>query len=274
MRKTAKVIIAGEGGQGIQTIAKIIASAAATAGSETSYIPSFGVEQRGAPSVAFLIIGQEKIHYPRFDAADLIILLQQRAVSAIIKYISLNTAVIFDESTVDIQDFKNMTKNFSAIPAAAIAAEKSLPKSPNILMLGALTRLLNLRDNIVWQITAQILNKKMPTPTDIEKNHKLFLAGKKFPMKKNNFNRSTLISQNKPIKTSSADKQAIVLPDRCKSCGICLVQCPVKALSFGKITGFLALPIPEINLEKCAACGACSRFCPDGAIAVVKKITK
>ena len=58
-----KIVLAGEGGQGVQSIAKILVEAGYEANKEILYIPNFGVEQRGGVSVAFCQIGDEKIGY-------------------------------------------------------------------------------------------------------------------------------------------------------------------------------------------------------------------
>ncbi|PIU02197.1 ketoisovalerate oxidoreductase, partial [Candidatus Shapirobacteria bacterium CG09_land_8_20_14_0_10_49_15] len=53
-----KIIFAGEGGQGVQVIAEILAKAAFWDGQPSLYIPNFGVEQRGGVSLAFVVIDQ------------------------------------------------------------------------------------------------------------------------------------------------------------------------------------------------------------------------
>ena len=72
-----KILLAGEGGQGVQTIAEVLAEAFALEGKEVSYIPAFGVEQRGTPSVAYLIVSNKEIRYPKFELADYLIILQK-----------------------------------------------------------------------------------------------------------------------------------------------------------------------------------------------------
>ena len=42
-----KIVLAGEGGQGVQIIANMLAESAYAEGKEAAYIPNFGVEQRG-----------------------------------------------------------------------------------------------------------------------------------------------------------------------------------------------------------------------------------
>lgn len=55
-----KIVLAGEGGQGVQSIAKILVEAGYEAGKQILYIPNFGVEQRGGVSIAFCQISDEK----------------------------------------------------------------------------------------------------------------------------------------------------------------------------------------------------------------------
>ena len=58
-------------------------------------------------------------------------------------------------------------------------------------------------------------------------------------------------------------------PDICKSCGLCIVRCPMKCLSFDKEQNeYLGMPTIQCDIEKCIACGTCERVCPDCAIRV------
>jgi len=64
MSEIVKIALAGEGGQGVQSVAQILTEAAALEGKEILYIPNFGVEQRGGVSIAFVQIGDQKIGAP------------------------------------------------------------------------------------------------------------------------------------------------------------------------------------------------------------------
>ncbi len=44
----------------------------------------------------------------------------------------------------------------------------------------------------------------------------------------------------------------------CISCGACIGECPVEAISEGEIY--------VIDASKCTDCGACAGVCPSGAI--------
>ncbi len=117
-----KVLFAGEGGQGVQVIAEILAKAAYGQGKKATYIPNFGVEQRGGISLAFVIIEDQPVVYPKFEKADLLVVLSDRSWSRVEPYIGSKTMVIKG-------------------PAMKDGLQSSLPsKVWNIVVLGHLNR--------------------------------------------------------------------------------------------------------------------------------------
>jgi len=89
-----KILIAGEGGQGIQAIAEILARAAFLESKQALYIPNFGVEQRGGVSLAFVTIDSQPIVYPKFEKADILAILSERSWERIKNYVGLQTKII------------------------------------------------------------------------------------------------------------------------------------------------------------------------------------
>src|SRR5712691_9064292 len=58
----------------------------------------------------------------------------------------------------------------------------------------------------------------------------------------------------------------------CKSCGECIVKCPVNAISWDTMRlGLLGEPAILIDLDKCIGCETCERICPDSAIKITNK---
>lgn len=58
----------------------------------------------------------------------------------------------------------------------------------------------------------------------------------------------------------------------CKSCGECIMKCPVNAISWhDKELGMLGEPAIFIDLDKCIGCETCERICPDHAIEITNK---
>lgn len=89
-----KILLAGEGGQGIQVIAQILAKASFIEGKYSLYIPNFGVEQRGGVSLAFLVIEDKLVYYPKFKKADIVAILSSRSFDRVKQYINAQTLVI------------------------------------------------------------------------------------------------------------------------------------------------------------------------------------
>jgi 2-oxoglutarate ferredoxin oxidoreductase subunit delta len=61
--------------------------------------------------------------------------------------------------------------------------------------------------------------------------------------------------------------------ERCKSCGQCVIACPVKIIGFtDRINekGYRPAGIPAELMEKCIGCTSCGRMCPDLVITVYK----
>ena len=100
MAKVVKIALAGEGGQGVQSIAEILAEAANEEGKNALYIPNFGVEQRGGVSIAYVQISDGPIGAPKFNKADILIPLSPRSVKRTQTYAGKDTVYIYDNSLI------------------------------------------------------------------------------------------------------------------------------------------------------------------------------
>lgn len=90
--RAARFLFAGEGGQGVQLAAEILAYSAFLEGKKASMIPNFGVEQRGGVSLAFVKI--DDCNYPKFEGADILAIFCDRAIERVKNYIGPGTKVI------------------------------------------------------------------------------------------------------------------------------------------------------------------------------------
>ena len=137
-----RILIAGEGGQGVQLIAEILAKAAFKEGKSASYIPNFGVEQRGGVSLAFIVIDEKSIPYPKFEIADILIPMSSRARDRI-KGCRNKSTIYIDAAGLDIKD---------------------LPKKVhNIFILGILLKTLK---SVKEETVLDVLDDKMKTKYD------------------------------------------------------------------------------------------------------------
>ncbi|MFZ5634200.1 MAG: 2-oxoacid:acceptor oxidoreductase family protein [Bacillota bacterium] len=141
MAKAVKIILAGEGGQGVQSVAEIIAEAANEEGREALYIPNFGVEQRGGVSVAYLQIGDNPIGSPKFLTADIVIALSDRAIYRTRKYVGPETVFVYDAGIEVPKDaIPTNAKKVLAIPALQVANDELTPRVFNVIIMGAVVK--------------------------------------------------------------------------------------------------------------------------------------
>ncbi len=136
MAKTSKIILAGEGGQGVQSIAGILAEAANQQGREALYIPNFGVEQRGGVSVAYLQISDQPLGSPKFLTGDLVVALSYRAIERTAQYCNSQTLFIYDSGIEAAENILPEAQNLG-IPALEAATRHLSPRVFNMLILGA-----------------------------------------------------------------------------------------------------------------------------------------
>jgi 2-oxoglutarate ferredoxin oxidoreductase subunit gamma len=137
-----RIVIAGEGGQGAQSIAKIIAQAAFDQGKKAVYVPYFSTEKRGGTTEAFAQIGDTVPAYPKFTKADLWVVLSQRAIQRIYSYLQDDTKVVVNSFLV--KDVSKIEKwHPLEINAGKIAAEElKKPRVFNMVMMGAMVSLI------------------------------------------------------------------------------------------------------------------------------------
>jgi len=134
----AKIALAGEGGQGVQSVAMILSEAAYDEGKEALYIPNFGVEQRGGVSVAYVQISDEVIGSPKFKTGDIVIALSDRAVYRTKKYVGPETTFVYDVNIEGVEkDLPTNAKSVLGIPAIKVAKEELHPRVFNVIILGA-----------------------------------------------------------------------------------------------------------------------------------------
>ncbi|MDD3852861.1 MAG: 2-oxoacid:acceptor oxidoreductase family protein [Syntrophomonadaceae bacterium] len=139
-----KIALAGEGGQGVQSVAEILAEAAYDEGKQTIYIPNFGLEQRGGVSIAFIQASDERIGAPKFNKADVVIALSERAVSRTAIYSDSNTLFVYDAGfKVEDEDFPKEYKQIIGLPALETANKELHPRVFNIIIMGAVIGLTN-----------------------------------------------------------------------------------------------------------------------------------
>jgi 2-oxoglutarate ferredoxin oxidoreductase subunit gamma len=286
------ILLAGEGGQGVQLIGQILAYAAEKQKKFASYIPNFGVEQRGGVSLAYVKISKAPIPYPKFRYADILVVLSDRAIKRTQNYIDDETIYLYDDSLVHNANIpvidrehkkgplkhstREMIKKLINIPANKIAQKDLDPRTFNFIILGALLGIIGtiaeekVEDVVDEQLAEKLKKQREIYELDLAALHtgiKLILENAKILEEKHEA-KDLKFSRNFEGPTAKITHYPVV----CKSCGMCQAKCPVKAISM--TTRDLAAyggPVPEWEMFKCIACEQCEHICPDSAINVQVK---
>jgi len=151
-KQLLRILLAGEGGQGIQTIAEILARAAFREGQKATYIPNFGVEQRGGVSLAFVQLSRQPIVFPKFSQADIMVVLCQRAVERVKNYYQAKTLSLYDSDLVQHSGL--------GFPATQLAEEQLSPRVFNMIILGALLKIVGIKKESVVKVLEEVLGAK------------------------------------------------------------------------------------------------------------------
>lgn len=130
-----KILLAGEGGQGVQLIGQLLTQACYLQDKPSLYIPNFGVEQRGGISLAFVVEGGDA-SYPKFQKADLLAIFCDRAYKRVVNHIAQETKIITGPAVTP-----GLVKN-----ATIVSGSDFSPKVHNIIILGKILKMTNLID--------------------------------------------------------------------------------------------------------------------------------
>jgi 2-oxoglutarate ferredoxin oxidoreductase subunit gamma len=177
-----KIALAGEGGQGVQSIAEILAEAAYNEDKQTIYIPNFGLEQRGGVSIAFIQFSDTRIGAPKFNKADVVIALSGRAVSRTASYSDENTIFVYDSGAkVKEEDFPEEARKIIGLAAIDTANHELHPRVFNIIIMGAV---IGLTQVVSFEAAKEALENKLAykfekNPELRELNYKALEIGKK-----------------------------------------------------------------------------------------------
>ncbi|MEK9183178.1 MAG: 2-oxoacid:acceptor oxidoreductase family protein [Patescibacteria group bacterium] len=155
-----KILLSGDGGQGIQLLSDIICRAAIDKGLFAVSIPNYGLEQRGGVSLSFAQIGVKEIFYPKFTKPDILLIMSEQARARTRQHQFPETKII------DIDKYK------AQMDAVGVPV-----KSQNIFFLGMLAKILSEADFCSREMILKLLEKKLGAKPGWEENKKAFESG-------------------------------------------------------------------------------------------------
>jgi indolepyruvate ferredoxin oxidoreductase beta subunit len=166
------VILAGVGGQGVLSVASIIAQAAVKEGFEVRQSEVHGMAQRGGAVLASLRIAQKKIAgdlVPK-GGADLIISMEPLESLRYVPYLKkdgiLVTAAEPFNNIANYPDINGIHSTVKKLPkwwiiqTAALAKEAGLAKAVNTVMVGAASCFLPIKSTTLEKTITEVFSKK------------------------------------------------------------------------------------------------------------------
>lgn len=181
------IILAGVGGQGILSIATVIGAAALADGLYLKQAEVHGMSQRGGDVQSNLRISSQPIASDLIPlaAADVIISLEPMEALRYVPYLSPEGWIITNTTPfVNIPDYPEMTEveselmnnpNVVAFDMDAVAKEVAIPRTSNMVLLGAATPFIGIPAEKIEKGIREIFGKKGDAV--VESNLKAFRAG-------------------------------------------------------------------------------------------------
>lgn len=133
---TEKIICAGFGGQGIMVLGKILAYCAMLENKHTTWMPSYGAEQRGGTAHSMVVFSNEFVASPVVAEPDTAILMNQPSVDKFLPKVKKDGLVILNSSLAKINS-RRSDITLIKIPLTELASGIGNVKTANMVALGA-----------------------------------------------------------------------------------------------------------------------------------------
>jgi 2-oxoisovalerate ferredoxin oxidoreductase beta subunit len=172
-RPTLGLRFAGFGGQGILSLGLCVAEAGRLAGCHSSWLPSYGPEQRGGAASCSVVLSGKPVGSPAVDNPDVLICMNQPAYERFAPTVRPGGIIIRD-ATVPVGTPPPGCRTW-AVPAIDLALQQGVPRAANTVMLAALHQLGGTgvpAQAMLLALDASFRSK----PSLVEKNRRVFDA--------------------------------------------------------------------------------------------------
>lgn len=138
-----KILNAGSGGQGVLTMGNVLGNAAMIDDYFITYLPSYGAAMRGGTANCTLCISDEEIASPVASTPDILVAMNQPSLMAFISRLEPGGQLLYNADLVDYVPERGDLDIYAA-PANVIARGLDTERSANMVMLGALIRMIKI----------------------------------------------------------------------------------------------------------------------------------
>ncbi len=171
--ETLRFLLSGSGGQGVISLAILLADAAAIYGGHNAIQSQvYGPEARGGATRSDVIIGDKPIYYPKVNEPSYLVALTNEAMSKYLPLIRPGGMVLYDSDLVSVDPRVDALRK--PLPMYAATMETlGKPQAFNVVVLGALITLTNV---IAIDAAEKVLLNRFP-PKFHDNNQKALHIG-------------------------------------------------------------------------------------------------
>ncbi len=267
------VVLAGVGGQGVVLASAVLAEAALRSDFEVKQSEVHGMAQRGGAVVSHIRYG-ETVASPvvPLASADVLAAFEWAEALRWMPYLAPRGALVVDARRIvppgackdhrtwgvpypamDTATVAHRVADVLLIDASGIAASLGNPKTANSVVMGAVSRFLDI-DDVAWE---KAITRFVPPGTE-ELNIAAFHAGQEAGSV-----RPEAIPDLGLDPIQQRSYRIEVDHSWCKDCGICPTVCPEFCLAMDH-----AHRLVVVDEAACIGCRLCEALCPDFAIRI------
>ncbi|MGN0884135.1 MAG: 2-oxoacid:acceptor oxidoreductase family protein [Candidatus Spyradosoma sp.] len=140
--KERRIKVAGSGGQGVLSLAYIIAHMGRLRNFNVTYLPTYGPEMRGGTADCSVVASRREIASPIVDSnANMLVALNQPSLDKYLPQLKPTGIIVYDSSSITLPPI-GRTQVAYGVPAAQVALELGSTRYGNSLILGAIARMM------------------------------------------------------------------------------------------------------------------------------------
>ena len=170
-----RILLAGQGGQGVLSAGRFLAESGLHEGKEVSYLPAYGPEMRGGTANCSVIISEEPIASPLCNQPDVLVAMNAPSFHKFAPRVRAGGIILVNGSMSDCYAGREDVTVYD-IPANDIAMDAGDIRSANTVIMGALCAATGVvRDKSILNC----LNEKfVGKPALMEINERAFALGR------------------------------------------------------------------------------------------------
>lgn len=137
-----EIVFAGFGGQGVLTAGLVTAQIALYNNMKATWMPQYGAAQRGGTSNCTVKFDPDEVANPAQESPDLVMVMNNPSFTKFVKVVKSGGIVLVNSDIVTLDTNVRDDVTVVKVPAGTIANELGNPKAANIVMIGAMIKVM------------------------------------------------------------------------------------------------------------------------------------